>query len=57
MRRVLLSFLAAAALSGCAGILQDVYDEQALSECDQISEPSDRSSCYDRVAQNRRERR
>jgi hypothetical protein len=57
MRRVLLSLVAAAVLSGCASTLQNVYDKQALSECDQIGAPSDRSSCYDRVAQNRRERR
>lgn len=57
MRRLLMSLLAAMVLSGCAGILQNIYDEQARSECDQISKTSDRSSCYDRVAQNRRERR
>jgi len=56
MRRALLSLLAAMALSGCIETLQGMYDEQARSDCDEISNRSERSSCHDRVDQNRRER-
>lgn len=57
MRLLLLGVLAALALGGCASTLQGVYDEQARTECEQISDASARSACFDRVAQNSRERR
>ena len=57
MRRLLTALLAALALGGCASMLQDAYDEQARTECEQISNPGERSSCFDRVAQNRRDGR
>lgn len=57
MRRVLLAVLAAAALGGCASAFENAYDDRARSECDRNSRASERGACYDRIEQNRRERR
>jgi uncharacterized protein YceK len=54
MVRRLCVALALMALSGCASILDGMFDEQARKDCDQASR--DRSGCYDRVDQHRRER-
>lgn len=56
MRRALLGLLAALALGGCVSTLQGLYDEQAHSDCDEVSSPIERSSCHDRVEQNSRDR-
>lgn len=45
--------LALLLLSGCASLLDGMYDDQARSDCEQAR---DRSGCYDRVDQHRRER-
>lgn len=52
MRKVCVA-LAILALSGCASIIDDLYDDQARSECSQSRDPS---GCHDKVEQNRRER-
>ena len=56
MRRALLGLLTAIALGGCVSTLQGMYDDQARSDCDQISRQSERSSCHDRVDRNSRDR-
>ena len=53
MRKVLVA-LALVTMSGCASWVDDAYDDQARTQCDQGSH--DRGGCYDRVEQNRRER-
>ncbi len=57
MGRIILAVTAAALLSGCAGVLGDVYDEQARTECEQNTDARERGACLDRVDQNRRDRR
>ena len=52
MRKVLVA-LALLTLSGCASIIDDLYDDHARSECHQTRDPS---GCNDRVDQNRRDR-
>lgn len=56
MARLVLAALAAALLSGCVSLLDSAYDEQARSQCDQETRPSQRGECHDRVDENRRER-
>ena len=51
--RKFLAVVAMLAVSGCASLIEGAYDEQARTECEQAR---DRSDCYDRVDQNRRER-
>ncbi len=57
MRRVLLVLFASAALSGCISMLESGYDSRARHECDRSTRAGERGACYDRVDQNRRERR
>jgi uncharacterized protein YceK len=52
MRRILLVLLAAASLSGCAGL----FDDTARRECDVNTRANERGACYDRIDQDRRER-
>ena len=54
MCKWLLAAVAAVMVSSCAAMLDDAYDDQARRECDQGAH--DRSGCYDRVDQHRRER-
>ena len=56
MARLVLAALAAVLLSGCVSLLDDAYDDQARSQCDQETRPSQRGACHDGVDQNRRER-
>ena len=51
--RAVLTALALLTMSGCASWIDDAYDDQARSQCDQSSH--DRGGCYDRVEQSRRE--
>ena len=55
MKRLAFAVLAAAWLGGCASMLDDAYDEQARSQCERESRPSDRGECLDRVDRIRRE--
>lgn len=48
---------AACALTGCISSLEGAYDDHAREECDSQTSGSARSDCYDRVEQNRRDRR
>lgn len=57
MRRFLLALIASATLGACIPLLEDGHDSRARQECDRATRPSDRGECYDRVDQNRRERR
>jgi hypothetical protein len=57
MRRFLLAVAAAMALAGCMSLLESGYDSRARHECDRETGARDRGACYDRVDQNRRERR
>jgi hypothetical protein len=56
MRKLLLIVCAAAMLSGCIAF-DDMYDDQARTECDRETTSHERGECYDRVDQNRREHR
>jgi hypothetical protein len=56
MRKLLLIACAAAMLSGCIA-WDDMYDDRAREECDRETRPNERGECYDRVDQNRRDRR
>ena len=53
MRKILVA-LAMLTLSGCAAMIDDLYDDHARSECDR--DGRDRGGCYDRVDAHRRER-
>lgn len=57
MRRFLLALIASATLGGCISMLEGGYDSRSRSECDRSSRAGERGACYDRVDQNRRERR
>lgn len=57
MRRFLLALIASATLGGCISMLESGYDSRARHECDRTTSAGDRGACYDRVDQNRRERR
>jgi hypothetical protein len=57
MRKLLIVVLAAGALSGCVSMIDDAYDDEARSHCDQQVRTSQRSDCHDRVERERRERR
>lgn len=57
MRRFLLALIASATLGGCISTLESGYDERARQECDRDTRAGERGACYDRVEQNRRERR
>jgi hypothetical protein len=57
MRRFLLALIASATLGGCISLLESGYDERARHECDRNTSAGERGACYDRVEQNRRERR
>lgn len=52
--RKMLAALALLTMAGCASWIDDAYDDKARTECDRSSH--DRSGCYDRVEQSRRER-
>jgi len=56
MRRIVLSLVALVALSGCMGVLENAYDEQARSQCEQDTRPRERGGCLDRADQARRDR-
>jgi uncharacterized protein YceK len=56
MRRLLLVMLAAASLSGCISIIDNAYDEQSRTQCEQETRPSDRGGCLDRVDRHRQQR-
>jgi hypothetical protein len=55
MRKLVLIACAAVTLSGCLAF-DDMYDDQARTECDRETTPRERGACYDRVDQNRRDR-
>lgn len=57
MRRFFFALIASATLGGCISTLEGGYDSRAREECDQSTRASERGACYDRVEQNRRERR
>jgi hypothetical protein len=57
MRRFLLALIASATLGGCISMLESGYDSRARHECDRNTSAAERGACYDRVDQNRRERR
>jgi hypothetical protein len=57
MRRFLLALAAAATLGGCVSMFENAYDSRARHDCDRGASARDRGECYDRVDQNRRERR
>lgn len=57
MSRFLLALLASATLAGCISSLESGYDSRARQQCDQTTRAGERGACYDRVDQNRRERR
>lgn len=57
MRRFLLALIASATLGGCISMLESGYDERARHECHRDTRAGERGACYDRVEQNRRERR
>ena len=57
MRRVLFVLIASATLCGCISMLENGYDSRARHECDRATRAGERGACYDRVDQNRRERR
>ncbi|MCR9128832.1 MAG: hypothetical protein NXI12_04865 [Alphaproteobacteria bacterium] len=50
MRRFLLGLLAALPLAGCAGFFQNVYDEQAEAECEEIVDVDARRACLNALA-------
>lgn len=52
MRKVAV-VLALMLATGCVSIIDDLYDDQARSDC---SQSRDRAGCEDRVDQNRRDR-
>ncbi len=54
MRNLILVACAALALGGCIAF-DDMYDDQARTECDRSTTPRERGECYDRVDQNRRD--
>lgn len=54
--RLIVAALSALALSGCAGLLAQKYDQHARTECEQQVEPRDLGECLDRVEQRRRDR-
>ncbi|MEQ1619350.1 MAG: hypothetical protein ABL883_13520 [Terricaulis sp.] len=56
MKRLAFAVLAAVWLGGCVSMLDDAYDEQARSQCERESRPSERGECLDRVDRIRRER-
>lgn len=56
MKRVILALAMACALSGCASLLDGVFDDQAVRQCEQETRPSELGGCIDRVEQHRRER-
>lgn len=56
MKRSAFAILAVLWLGGCASILGDAYDDQARSECERESRPSERGECLDRIDRIRRER-
>jgi hypothetical protein len=56
MRRVLLVSLAAFPLTGCAGFFQNVYDEQAEAECEEIVDVDARRACLGALADEQLER-
>jgi uncharacterized protein YceK len=45
MRRLVLAFMAAVALAGCASTLQGAYDEQRRTECERENYGRDRINC------------
>lgn len=57
MRRFLLALIASATLGGCISMLESGYDSRARHDCDRSTSAGQRGECYDRVDQNRRERR
>lgn len=56
MRRIVLTVLASVWLASCASLLEDSYDDQARSQCERETRPSERGACLDRVDRIRRER-
>ncbi len=57
MRRFFLALIASATLGGCISMVESGYDGRARHECDRSTRAGERGACYDRVDQNRRERR
>jgi hypothetical protein len=57
MRKLLIAAIAALALSGCISMIDDAYDDEARSNCDQHTRTAQRGDCYDRVERESRERR
>jgi hypothetical protein len=54
MRKLILAACAAFTLSGCIAF-DEMYDDQARTECDSETTPRERGACYDRVEQHRRD--
>lgn len=54
MVREAVAALALLIVSGCASVIDGIYDDQARKDCDQADR--DRGACHDRVDQSRRER-
>lgn len=57
MRRLLFALIASATLGGCISMFESGYDSRARHECDRTTRAGERGACYDRIDQNRRERR
>lgn len=56
MRQAGLAAVMALLLSGCASMIDSMWDDAAREQCEQESGGSDRMSCYDRVDEIGRER-
>lgn len=56
MRALLIGLMAVLPLAGCAGLAQNVYDERAERECEQIIDVDQRRACLNALEDERRGR-
>ena len=53
----ILGLFALIALPGCEGIVQDVYDERAEEECQELRNVDEQRACLNAIEDRERERR